>query len=131
MAVGEVWSPTPIVQKYVNGKFDFCFEFNLASALLYATDSHDPLSVKDLVAQDYDSYAYNQFSTFLSNHDQDRVMDYFSNDLDKTYDKGRRRPMQWDVSPNAGFTNGNPGLESTPTLQHIMFPPNLRTVPPY
>jgi alpha-amylase len=154
MAVGEVWDKTTTVQKYVNGKFDFCFEFDLATAILRATDNQDPIFVKNIVLQDYNNYSFQQFGTFLTNHDQNRVMDYFLNDLGKAkmaaamyltfpgvpfiyygeevgmngvvdpspnYDKGRRRPMQWDATPNAGFTTGTPwyGINSNSTTYNV------------
>lgn len=37
-----------------------------------------------------------------------------------------RTPVQWDDSPNAGFTTGTPGLRSTPTIPPSTPPPRKR-----
>src|SRR6185295_273775 len=95
-----------------------------------------PLSIKSTIQAVYNGYPYLQFGTFLTNHDQDRVMDVLNNDVDKAKtaasvyltfpgipyvyygeeigmkgngaDENKRRPMQWTSSSNAGFTTGSP-----------------------
>src|SRR5207344_662887 len=94
------------------------------------------LGLKSEMQYDYDQFPYLQFATFLTNHDQDRVLDKFSGNISKmkaaaaTYltlpgipfvyygeeigmtgsgaDENKRRPMQWTNGAHAGFTTGNP-----------------------
>lgn len=49
--------------------------------------------------------------------------------MNKIYLKGRdnaRTPMQWDASPNAGFTVGVPWINVNPNYQHINVQASLR-----
>ena len=138
MTVGEVWWPTDTILPYVVGgdKLDFCFEFDLASQIINAFNTGNPSGLKDEMQYDYDQFPYLQFGTFLTNHDQNRVIDNFSGNSSKmkaaaaTYltlpgipfvyygeeigmtgsgpDENKRRPMQWTSGAHAGFTTGNP-----------------------
>lgn len=138
VTVGEVWWPTDTILPYVTGgdKLDFCFEFDLASQIISALNTGNPAGLKAEMQYDYDQYPYLQFGTFLTNHDQNRVLDNFSGNLLKmkaaaaTYltlpgipfvyygeeigmtgsgaDENKRRPMQWTSGADAGFTTSNP-----------------------
>jgi glycosidase len=138
MTVGEVWYPTNTILPYVTGgdKLDFCFEFDLATSMINSVNSASASGLKSALQYDYDQYPYLQFGTFLSNHDQNRVLDAVSGNLSKmkalaaTYltisgipfvyygeeigmtgsgaDENKRRPMQWTSGAHAGFTTGNP-----------------------
>ena len=75
--VGEVWAPTAQVLPYVGKELDSAFEFDTAFATI---DSINAGKRDRLAAQwktNLDSYPQGQYSTFLSNHDQDRVMSRF------------------------------------------------------
>jgi alpha-amylase len=137
MSVGEAWTSTGTVLQYVtNDRIDFCFEFDLSYAMLGAVNdgNADYLGTKAL--QVYSLYPYLQFGTFLTNHDEDRVLNVLG------FDEGRNRvaagiymtlpgipfvyygeeigmigsgdhlnirtPMQWTDGTNAGFTTGTP-----------------------
>ncbi len=136
LAVGEAWDETAVVKSYVGGKFDFCFEFDLAVALLNAVQNGSPSVITTKMEQLLASYPYHQYGTFLSNHDMDRVFSRLSSDsaqaklaaavyltlpgvpfiyygeevgmLGISPDEDRRRPMQWSSGLNAGFTTGIP-----------------------
>jgi glycosidase len=136
LAVGEAWDATVIVLEYLEGKFDFCFEFDLAGSILNSVASLSPLNIRSKMSEVRDVYPYHQYGTFLTNHDQNRVFDVFDEDLAKTTlagavyltlpgvpfiyygeeiamkgskpDPDIRRPMQWSSASNAGFTSGSP-----------------------
>jgi hypothetical protein len=138
VTVGEVWYPTNTILPYVTGgdKLDFCFEFDLATQIINVFNSSYPVNLKNEMQYDYDQFPYLQFATFLTNHDQDRVIDKFSGSISKmkaavsTYltlpgipfvyygeeigmtgsgaDENKRRPMQWTNGAHAGFSTGNP-----------------------
>ncbi len=136
MAVGEAWDATDIVANYVDGKFDFCFEFDLAQYIFSAVTSNSPNYIRSKMQELKDAYPYHQYGTFLTNHDQNRIFSalgqsvtnsklaasvyltlpgipflYYGEEigmLGSKPDENIRRPMQWDDSPNGGFTSGNP-----------------------
>ncbi len=136
-AVGEAWTSTNIIKKYVeNNGLDYCFEFNMASALVNAANNGDAATLQTAVETAMSSYPYLQFGTFLTNHDQDRVMTLLGNDVSKAKlaaqllltlpgipfmyygeeigtlgpkpDENIRTPLQWNNKANAGFTTGIP-----------------------
>ena len=136
--VGEAWTYTDKVVQYVEeDKLDYCFEFDLASAMLYTINENMNTDWLSYQAQKvYNVYPHLQYGTFLTNHDQDRMKDVLGNSTSKIKsaaalyltmpgipylyygeevgmngtkpDPNIRRPMQWDDSDNAGFTTGNP-----------------------
>jgi alpha-amylase len=138
MAVGEAWSSTHDVLPYVDGTgIDFCFEFETASDIINAINYGDPgalaLQMSDVVTK---SYPFLQYGTFLTNHDQIRILSqigssipkaklasavlltlpgipflYYGEEIGMTSagdDPSKRTPMQWTPGTNAGFTTGNP-----------------------
>jgi glycosidase len=136
-AVGEAWSSTSIAKKYVeNNGLDYCFEFSLASALVNAANNADAINLQTQVEAAMSSYPYLQFGTFLTNHDQERVMSSLGGDLSKAKlaaqlllsfpgipfiyygeeigtvgpkpDENIRTPMQWNNTTNAGFSTITP-----------------------
>jgi alpha-amylase len=135
MTVGEVWESSANIKKY-NGKLDNCFEFNVATGILNAFKNGNTSDLISKVKYAYDSLKYNQFGTFLTNHDQMRAFDEMGGNLSKlkaaasTYltlpgnpylyygeeigmtgvkpDEKLRSPMQWSAGTRAGFTTGNP-----------------------
>jgi glycosidase len=136
LAVGEAWTNTAKIKPYVdNNGLDFCFEFDLADAILKAANTGNTNDLTEKMDEVIASYPYLQFGTFLTNHDINRVMDYLKSnskakvaaDLLLTLpgipyiyygeeigmqgskpDENIRRPMQWTSGTQAGFTNGTP-----------------------
>ncbi len=136
-AVGEAWTTTDIVKKYVeNEGLDYCFEFDLSSAILNAVGSGNVSGLTSKLEQVMSAYPFLQFGTFLTNHDMNRVMDVFGGDEIKARqaaqllltlpgipylyygeeigmvgskpDEDIRLPLQWNGEANAGFTTGTP-----------------------
>lgn len=136
MMVGEVWSSTSNIVRYSDKAMDYCFEFDLAGAIISGVNNGNALTVMTKMNEVNVSYDGLQFATFLSNHDQNRVIESLSLDVNKSKlaaallltlpgvpyiyygeevgmrgvkpDEDIRRPMQWSAATNAGFTNGAP-----------------------
>lgn len=136
-AVGEAWTSTNIIKKYVeNNGLDYCFEFSLAGAIVNAANNGDAASLQARVEDAMSSYPYLQFGTFLTNHDQERVMTTLGGNVSKAKlaaqlllslpgipflyygeeigtvgpkpDENIRTPLQWNNSANAGFSTVTP-----------------------
>ncbi|NBC26306.1 MAG: PKD domain-containing protein [Bacteroidetes bacterium] len=136
-AVGEAWEPTDIALQYVSdNRFDYVFEFDLALSILNGVNNETAEPILNHMQTVYNEYPFLQYGTFLTNHDQDRVMNVLGRDIDKAKvaaslyltlpgipylyygeevgmlgekpDPDIRLPMQWSSDPNAGFTAGSP-----------------------
>lgn len=137
LIVGEVWSSSLEVARYVPRSLDMGFEFDLAATII---DSAKRRSNQGLVAiqqRALERFPPGQYATFLTNHDQNRVMTevrgdlgtakvaasilltspglpfiYYGEEIGMTGQKPDERirtPMQWNAEPdNAGFTSGTP-----------------------
>lgn len=137
--VGEVWTNTNTILNYVtNDRLDYCFEFDLASATLYAIENESATQLALQLEKSYNLYPYLQFGTFLTNHDQNRSMNALGEDVSKAKlaaglyltfpgipylyygeeigmtgvkpDEYIRTPMQWSDASHAGFTSGTPWI---------------------
>jgi alpha-amylase len=136
-AVGEAWAATDISKEYVSDStLDYCFEFDLAAAIVNAVNSGATAGLRTQVDKVMASYPFLQFGTFLTNHDMNRVMDQFGKSFPKAkvasdllmtlpgvayvyygeeigmigsgVDENKRTPLQWDNTSQAGFTTGTP-----------------------
>ena len=135
MTVGEVWTSTSTVKSY-NNKLENCFEFDLASAMLNVMKISNTLALRNEMTYAYTNLQFNKFSTFLTNHDQNRVFDELGGSISKLKtaasiyltlpgtpylyygeeigmkgskpDELIRSPMQWTTGTYAGFSTKNP-----------------------
>lgn len=140
--IGEVWSSTDVIASYVPDQMDTCFEFDVSYATIDAINNTDKKRIGDALNKAWKAYPRNQFGSFLSNHDQTRVMTRFGNDFSKMKlaasmlftqpgipflyygeeigqvgdkpDENLRTPMQWNSEPTVGFTKGKPWREAQP-----------------
>ena len=136
MTVGEVWTSTANIVPFTDKRLDYCFEFDLSYAIVNAARIGDAGALKNKLQEVVSSYPSLQYGNFLTNHDQNRVVDELSGNLDKSKiaagilltlpgvpylyygeevgmkglkpDEDIRRPMQWNAGANAGFTTGTP-----------------------
>ena len=134
LTVGEVWSSTEQVRRYIPGAVDTAFEFDLARAIIDALNGGDAGALTDRLRTVLDAYG-TPVATFLTNHDQARVMTqlgghpgkaraaaallltlpgvpfvYYGEEIGHTGgkpDPNIRTPMQWTSEPS-GFTSGTP-----------------------
>ncbi len=83
LTVGEVWTNSNDVAKYVPNSFDLAFEFDLSIAMLESARRGTNEAVTPIQARALTLYPQGQYAPFLTNHDQYRLM----NDQGKNVDK--------------------------------------------
>lgn len=137
LAVGEAWTGTQQVVDYTGDEVDIAFQFDLALDVINSAGAGlAPIFSKtqEIV---YEAFPANQYATFITNHDQNRVMSqlrgdeaqarvaaallltgtgvpfvYYGEEIGMSGikpDEDIRLPMQWaSNSPSVGFTEGTP-----------------------
>jgi alpha-amylase len=137
LAIGEVWSSTEAVAAYLQGdELDMAFNFDLADLIVKNVNSGFVGGLQGAIKNSVTAFPNAQYGSFLTNHDQNRVMTQLGGDLEKAQnaamvlltvpgvpfmyygeeigmtgykpDQLIRTPMQWTAGENAGFTTGNP-----------------------
>lgn len=141
MTVGELYTTNYIVDDYLKGnEFDQAFNFDLASQILRNIDGRNAVNLNASIKSSFQLFPKGEYATFLSNHDQERVMSFFEGDLVKAKlaasvlltipgtpfvyygeeigmtgnkpDELIRTPMLWSAEKYAGFSTVFP-WEST------------------
>jgi glycosidase len=137
MTIGEVWDLAPISADYAQGdQLDLTFDFDLAQAIVTGVRARRAEGIARAFKVNQNVFKPLQFGSFLSNHDQNRVVSQLAGDVDraklaaviyltgpgvsfvyygeeigmigKKPDEDIRTPMQWSAQKNAGFTAGTP-----------------------
>ncbi len=137
VTVGEIWSSSYEVLSYLKGdQLDLAFEFDLAQVWVNASLSGDGKQLRDTTKFELGIFPKEQIATFLTNHDQTRVMSTLRDDVNKAKaaatvlltspgvpfiyygeeigmlgakpDERIRTPMQWAGDSKGGFTTGTP-----------------------
>jgi alpha-amylase len=136
MTVGEIQDVSDAIATYVGSDMDLAFEFSLAKALLLSVNEERVTPIDAAMHEILRLYPQEGYASFLTNHDQNRVMDVLSGDGDKAKvaatllltlpgvpfiyygeeigmtgskpDELIRTPMQWTAGEQAGFTSGTP-----------------------
>ena len=137
VSVGEAWTNTQQVLRYTDGGVDIAFQFDLALAAINSINSGFATQVGREQRAIVRDFPPGQYATFLTNHDQNRIMSQFQDDVGKAKlaatwlltspgvpfiyygeeigqqgtkpDEDIRRPMQWrSDSYRVGFTDGRP-----------------------
>ncbi len=81
LVLGEVWDATSNAARYVrDGALDLTFDFGLAGQMLSAVRFGDAESLRIIQAEVSAAYPAGGYAAFLTNHDQDRVMDTVGRD---------------------------------------------------
>lgn len=140
--VGEVWEAGgALIREYGGGreKVDQIFNFELARGYVNSAFWGDKAGVIHALNSALVQAPHGNYATFLTNHDQDRVMSvlgdsverakvsasllltgpgtpylYYGEEIGMTGrkpDEHIRTPMQWNSEPGAGFTSGQPWTE--------------------
>lgn len=138
--VGEVWSTTDQVARYIPDAVDTAFEFDLAQTIVDGLNSGEATKIRERVALVADAYE-TPVATFLTNHDQARLMTQLGGDQGKARaaaailltlpgvpfiyygeeightggkpDPNIRTPMQWDATGDA-FSAAEPWRAAQP-----------------
>jgi len=136
--VGELFGDDlNTILAYTKGKqFDSAFHFQLAEAIVKSINLQNASYFSAMQALTEKTLQPEMYAPFLTNHDQDRVMNQLFNKVEraklaafllltssgapfiyygeeigmtgKKPDEDIRRPMQWTPQQNAGFTTGRP-----------------------
>jgi alpha-amylase len=135
-----------VIASYTQGdQLDLAFDFGLASAFVSSANSGNAGTALGQVKLSYKLIPALQFSPFLTNHDQNRLMTQLNNDPNKVRvaasmlltapgtpfiyygeevglegqkpDEDIRRPMQWSPSEYGGFSTNFPWRSLGPDWQ--------------
>jgi glycosidase len=135
--VGEVYGAGGFLAKtYTGDQLDQIFNFEMASGFVNSAAGEATSGVNSAIKFSLKDMPNGQYATFLTNHDQNRVMSVLSGNLNKAKvaasllltapgtpfiyygeevgmegekpDEDIRLPMQWSGEANAGFTSGIP-----------------------
>jgi alpha-amylase len=135
VTVGEVNTSDFEIFPYIPKSLDLAFEFDLAGAIVRSVQSGRPNDVTSIQRQTLKLYPPGQYATFLTNHDQNRLMIQLGGSTDKNRvaasvlltspgvpfiyygeeigmtgsgaDQCKRTPMQWDATPRTeSFMDG-------------------------
>ena len=135
--VGEVYgADASLAKTYTGDQVDEVFEFELASGFVNSALGGAASGVNSALTFMLQDMPGGLFATFLTNHDQNRVMSTLNGNVNQARlaaalmltapgtpfiyygeeigmqgrkpDEDIRLPMQWSADPNAGFTTGTP-----------------------
>jgi glycosidase len=134
--VGEAFGAGAFIAKTYENQFDHIFNFELASGSLSSASTGTKTPINSAIKFALKDNPNFNFATFLTNHDQERVMSVLDGDIEKAKvaafllltslgtpfiyygeeigmqgrkpDEDIRLPMQWSSEANAGFTTGTP-----------------------
>ncbi|MBV7334199.1 alpha-amylase [Chloroflexi bacterium TSY] len=141
LTVGEAWTSTAQVLDYTGDEVDIAFQFDLAEKILNASE----YGARSLIQKELDgiveSYPSGQYATFITNHDQNRIMSqlnqnvgvakvaasilltapgvpflYYGEEIGMTGtkpDENIRLPMQWIAPSNSGDDKTDRGVGFT------------------
>ncbi len=81
LVLGEVWDASSMSSRYVrDGALDLAFDFGLASATITSLRSGERGSLRAAWQEVTELYPAGGLATFLTNHDQDRIMSELDGD---------------------------------------------------
>ncbi|HSD85010.1 MAG TPA: alpha-amylase family glycosyl hydrolase, partial [Anaerolineae bacterium] len=137
MTIGEVWDLVSTAADYAQGdQLDLTFDFDLAQAIVTGVRTRRAEGIARAFKINQNVFKPLQFGSFLTNHDQNRVVSQLAGDvaraklaaviyltgpgvpfvyygeelglIGKKPDEDIRTPMQWTPEKNGGFTTGIP-----------------------
>jgi glycosidase len=137
LTVGEAWTSTRQVLEYTEDEVDIAFAFDLALDIINTSKVGISSMVAKTQVEMVEAFPPGQYATFITNHDQNRVMSQLDGDegaakitasilltspgvpfiyygeeigmMGTKPDEDIRLPMQWtSQAPGVGFTNGTP-----------------------
>jgi len=134
--VGEVFGAGAFLATTYTGQMDQIFNFELASGIVNSVNGESNSGIYSAWTFTLNEITNGDYATFLTNHDQNRVMSVLSGREEKAKlaaimlltapgtpfiyygeeigmqgkkpDEDIRLPMQWNADINAGFTTGTP-----------------------
>ncbi len=137
--IGEIYGAGSLVSKIYENELDHIFNFEIASGAVNSANGGANSGIRSAITFAVKDNPEGNFATFLTNHDQDRVMSTLREDINKAKmasfllftspgtpfiyygeeigmtgkkpDEYIRTPMQWNVTENAGFSTAAPWIE--------------------
>ncbi|HKJ40139.1 MAG TPA: alpha-amylase family glycosyl hydrolase, partial [Anaerolineales bacterium] len=134
--VGEVFGAGAFIATTYEDQFDHIFNFELASGIINSVNGESNTGINSAWKFTLNDIEDGGYATFLTNHDQNRVMSVLNGNDEKAKlasfmlltspgtpfiyygeeigmqgrkpDEDIRLPMQWNTDLNAGFSTGNP-----------------------
>ena len=135
--IGEVYgADASLAKTYTGDQLDEAFNFEIATGIINSANTGSNISVNSALTFATQTLPNGDYGTFLTNHDQDRLMSDLDGDIGKAKvaasllltspgtpfiyygeeigmqgekpDEDIRRPMQWSGDENAGFSGGQP-----------------------
>lgn len=145
-AVGEVYGAGAFIATTYEEQFEHVFNFELASGLMNSVNGESNTGITSAWKFTLSDMTDGDYATFLTNHDQNRVMSVFNGNEEKAKlaavilltspgtpfiyygeeigmqgkkpDEDIRLPMQWNADENAGFTTASPWR--APNADHLL-----------
>lgn len=145
--IGEIYGAGAFLATKYAGQMDHIFNFELASGVINSVNGESNTSINSAWTFTLKDITTGDYATFLTNHDQNRVMSvlngneqkaklaavmlltapgtpfiYYGEEIGmqgKKPDEDIRRPMQWSPDANAGFTTGTPWRAPDPTYVDV------------
>ena len=147
-AVGEVFGAgASVVKSYTGDQLDHVFNFEMSTGFVNSVNGGSNSGVTSAIKFALQDMPDFNFATFLTNHDQNRVMSVFNGNVAKAKaaatllltspgtpfiyygeeigmqgrkpDEDIRLPMQWSDEANAGFTTGTPWRNLDPNYAQV------------
>jgi len=134
--VGEVFGAGAFIATTYENQLDQIFNFELANGMMNSVNGGSKTGIHSAWKFTLAEIDDGDYATFLTNHDQDRVMSVLNGNQDKAKlaafllltlpgtpfiyygeevgmqgqkpDEDIRLPMQWNANENSGFSTGNP-----------------------
>ncbi len=134
--VGEVFGASGYIATTYQDQLDHIFNFELASGMMNSTKGESNTGINSALKFSLNGIDNGSYATFLTNHDQNRVMSvlngngekarlaafmlltlpgtpflYYGEEIGmqgKKPDEDIRLPMQWSAEANAGFSGSRP-----------------------
>lgn len=134
--LGEIYGAGALVSKIYHNELDHIFNFEIASGAVNSALGQANSGINSAITFAAKDNPSGDFATFLTNHDQERAMSTLRGEVNKAKvaaallltapgtpflyygeeigmtgkkpDENLRTPMQWDSSPNAGFSSAQP-----------------------
>lgn len=139
VTVGEIWDDLNSLKSYIQGdELDLAFQFGMADAFISSADEGNAGTAIGELRLTYKLLPPLQYAPFLANHDQNRTLSQLGGDINKAKvaasmlltapgvpfiyygeeigmlgekpDEYIRRPMQWNLEKNGGFSADFPWL---------------------
>jgi glycosidase len=145
--VGEVFGAGALIATTYENQFDHIFNFELASGIVNSVNGESNTGINSALTFTLENIDNGDYATFLTNHDQNRVMSVLNGNEEKAKlaafmlltlpgtpylyygeeigmqgkkpDEDIRLPMHWSDEENAGFSGSKPWRGPDPNFPQV------------